>query len=76
MSRFEVQEFTLCDGWTNTWSCWEGDTDERIPETFSTYEFAQSALDDFLEEVNWDYENGNLESPYDRNDFRIVEVKT
>lgn len=72
--RYEVQHYTLCDGWINTWTCWEGDTDERVPETFSSFKDAQSALDDFLEESQWEYEEGNLESPEDRNDYRIVEV--
>lgn len=74
MNRFEVQQLTICDGWTNTWTCWEGDSDDRVPETFSTFENALSALDQFLEEMDWEFENGNIESPYNRNEFRIVEV--
>ena len=74
MKRFEVQHYTLCDGWVNTWSCWEDDSEESVPETFDSFASALMALDDFLEEEEQEFKEGNIESPYLREEFRIVEV--
>jgi hypothetical protein len=66
--KYEVQEFCLCGGWTNTWS------DEDGASTFQTKEQAESELDWFLQEMQEAVEEGNMEDVPDREDFRIVEV--
>lgn len=68
MSKFEVQEFCLCGGWTNTWS------DEDGATTFDTREQAQAELDLHFTEMQEEFEEGNMPDVPDREDFRIVEV--
>lgn len=66
--KYEVQEFCLCGGWTNTWS------DEDGASTFQTKEQAEAELDWFLHNMLEEVEAGNMEDAPDREDFRIVEV--
>jgi hypothetical protein len=66
---YEVQEYTLFDGWINTW------TDENAkPSYFETKENAQSQLDWFLNECLLEVDAGNMEDVPSREDFRIVAV--
>jgi len=71
--RYEVQHFTLCDGWVNTWSDYDEDGNET-PSTYDSFEDALNELDSFLDDEQEAFEEGNIESPYDRDEFRIVEV--
>jgi hypothetical protein len=68
MIKYEVQHYTLCDGWVNTWHV----NDEL--EYFETFEDAIIELDCFLADTQEDFEAGYLESPYKRSEFKIVEV--
>jgi len=70
---FEVQQLTICDGWINTWINW-GDDGKPTPEKFKTFSDASMELDDFLHDMEIEYELGNIDSPYLRDEFRIVEV--
>ena len=47
---YQVEEFCLCGGWTNTWS-WEDDKGNTIATTFETKEEAQSELNFFFQEM-------------------------
>jgi hypothetical protein len=69
MSKFEVQEYTLCDGWVNTWSDDEGAT------TFNSEAEAQDELDEYLRDMLQEVEAGNMADAPDREEFRIVEVE-
>ena len=71
--RYEVQEFTICEGWVNTWSC-ENDDGDYEPTYFDTVNEAQLALNDFLTDMRYEYERGNIASPDDPENFKIVEV--
>ena len=71
--RYEVQHFTLCDGWVNTWSDYDEDGNET-PSTYDSFEDALNELDSFLDDEQEAFEEGNIESPYDRDEFRIAEV--
>lgn len=71
--RYEVQHYTLCDGWINTWSDYDEDGNET-PSTYDSFEDALNELDSFLDDEQEAFEEGNIESPYDREEFRIVEV--
>jgi|CXWL01.1.fsa_nt_gi hypothetical protein len=78
-TRYEVQTFTLCDGWINTWSVSEqagDDTFTEIPETFPTCAEAQAALDEFLAEIQEEIASGQRapDEGYDPEEFRIVPV--
>jgi hypothetical protein len=71
--RYEVQHYTLCDGWINTWSDYDEDGNEK-PSTYDSFEDALNELDSFLDDEQEAFEEGNIESPYDRDEFRIAEV--
>ena len=71
--RYEVQHFTLCDGWVNTWSDYDEDGNET-PSTYDSFDDALNELDSFLDDEQEAFEEGNIESPYDRDEFRIAEV--
>ena len=71
--RYEVQHYTLCDGWVNTWSDYDEDGNET-PSTYDSFEDALNELDSFLDDEQEAFEEGNIESPYDRDEFRILEI--
>ena len=71
---YEIQEWCLCGGWTNTWS-WEDDNGVSVPTTYETKQDAEDDLDDFFYQMRDDFKRGNIEDVPDREDFRIIEVK-
>ena len=71
--RYEIQHFTLCDGWVNTWLSWD-DEGNVVAETFDSYADASMALDEFLSDEEYEYKQGNIESSYEKEEFRIVEI--
>ncbi len=78
-TRYEVQTFTLCNGWTNTWSVTEKTGDDiftETPEIFATHAEAQAALDEFLAEIQDEIASGQRapDEGYDPEEFRIVPV--
>lgn len=62
--KYEVQHYTLCDGWVNCWTL-----DDITPLYFDTKEEAQAELTETAQ--NWEREVG---SDFPFQDFRIVEV--
>ena len=68
--QYEVQEFTLIDGWINNWSGDEG------PLTFDSPEEAQAELDSFFEEISEAVSLGHMDEEYDPNNFRIVKISS
>ena len=66
--RWEVQQYTLCDGWINTWS-----EDDR-PHTFTTRRDALKELTEFLADTREAALMGHLEEAYQRDEFRIVAI--
>jgi len=78
---YEVQTYTLCDGWLNTWTISEKvsrNTYTETLETFSTREQAQQALDEFLSDIQEEIAAGQrgVDEGYDRDDYRVAEVIT
>ena len=72
---YEVQQYTLCDGWVNTWTIWdEGDGCE--PETFASRTDAQAAIDEFFDEIRDEIASGQrpADNGYDPSEFRIVKA--
>ena len=71
--KYEIQTFTLCDGWVNTWTVHHVDG-TSTPETFSTEEEAQAALDEFFADIQEEIDAGQRETDegYDREEFRIM----
>ena len=69
-SKFEVETWTLCDGWINCWS-----DDNEVPLVFSSYDEAKKELGDFLFDQKETVEHGDMAEEYSEDDYRIVEVK-
>jgi hypothetical protein len=71
---YEIQEWCLCGGWTNTWS-WEDDDGKTIPTFYDTEEEAKTALDYFFAECKRSFKHGYMPDEPDKDEFRIVEIK-
>ena len=71
---YEIQQYTLCDGWVNTWQLHHEDGTIE-PETFATIDDAQAALGEFFTEIADEIAAGQrpADNGYDCDDFRIVE---
>ena len=65
---WEVQQYTLCDGWVNTWTTYEVDG-SKYPTQFGSYDEAWVELQDVL---NTAFESG---MDYSFDDYRIVKVE-
>lgn len=70
---FEVQEFTLFDGWINNWSYYD-DKGELKPSVFNSYDEAEFELDCLLQDLQEAYSRGDMGDVPSRDEFRIVEV--
>lgn len=68
MSKFEVQEWCLCGGWTNTWS------DEHGETTFDSREQAEAELKSYLEDIDEDFAAGFLVDVPAPDSYRVMEV--
>jgi hypothetical protein len=69
---FEVQHYTLCDGWINCWSRVEDG--KEMPSIYNTYMDALNALSDFISQEHEAYREGAIDSMYDASEFRIMEI--
>ncbi|MFZ2992413.1 MAG: hypothetical protein WA061_01745 [Microgenomates group bacterium] len=66
--KWEVQQYTFCDGWVNTW------TEDDIPVTFSTRSQAEKELQEYLDEVREVAARGDMLEEYYQDDFKVVPV--
>lgn len=75
MSKYEVQSYTLCDGWINTWALID-EHGETEAETFDTKEQAEEALLEYLADIQDEIDAGQCEPEYTYyiEDFRIAEI--
>ena len=73
--KYEVQQYTLCEGWVNTWGVEEDGV--FVPEVFDSKEEAQAEINAFLQEIAEEIEQGERapDNGYDAHDFRVAEVK-
>ena len=70
MTKYRV-EHEFIYGWDDAgWH--DGVTGE--PTLYDTYQDALADLEDFIYNENIAFEEGNIECPYKRSEFRIVEV--
>jgi len=69
---FEVQT-SFIYGWENCWTDLNEDG-SSIPSVFKTHEEAQTAIDDYLQNIKDAVANGDMEEEYDPDDLRIVEI--
>ena len=66
MTKYEVQHFTLCDGWINVW------TDDKKPSYFNSYQEAEKEIREFVDDWN---EHCEKDCEYEYEDYRVMEVK-
>ena len=72
---WEVQTFTLCEGWVNTWTvCKHGQ--EPTAQPFETREEAEAALAEFLDDIAFAASRGDIEEPEDPSNYAICPVET
>ena len=71
---YEVQEWTLCDGWVNVWT--HEQDGSHAPTYFTSEKAAQDELDWFFQEMEEEVNAGNMEDVPERDSFRIVAVET
>jgi hypothetical protein len=67
LPAFEVQHYTLCDGWINCWSVI--DEQHMGPQQFESEEAAQKAIDEHFDDL------ADAEMEYSRDEFRIQPVE-
>jgi hypothetical protein len=74
-TRYEIQTFTLCGGWINTWFIIDKDNNETL-ETFATEAEAWQALDEFLRDIQEEIDDGHRspDEGYSLDDFRIAAI--
>lgn len=73
--KYEVQQYTLCEGWVNTWGVEEDGV--FVPEVFDSKEEAQAEINAFLQEIVEEIEQGERDpdNGYNADDFRVAEVQ-
>ena len=69
---YEVQTYSLADGWQNTWTVGKGETES--PEIFFTIKDAQKAVSAEIKRTKDAIRNGDIvkESAVTKADFKIV----
>ena len=72
--KYEVQEFTLCDGYINNWS-YTDDNGETVKTTFDTREDAEWALNGFIADCIIEVNAGEMPDAPEYSDYKIVEVQ-
>jgi hypothetical protein len=72
-TRFEIQEFTLFDGWINTWLSVDNDG-EAYKTTFDTRSEAQLELESFIHDMQKAVADGYMEDVPSIDSYKIVEV--
>lgn len=65
-AKFEVQTYTVVDGWINVW------LDDGTPTQFMTRRQAQHAIGDFFAELKL----AGMANSYDASDYRVQEVQS
>ena len=68
MSKYEIQTQFLY-GWENVWH-FDGEI-----EYFDSFEAAYNSLNNFFDEMEQAFFNGEIEDQYDINDFRIIKLE-
>jgi hypothetical protein len=72
---FEVQTYSLCDGWSNTWTTWSDTEDEHV-ETFKSKKEAENAILDEIKDTRDAIERGDMDegAALSMGDFKIVKI--
>lgn len=70
--KYEVQHYTLCGGWVNTWTICEDGIEKS--HVFNSEAEASAELDGFFQDIEEEIQYGerDADNGYDREGFRIV----
>lgn len=71
--HWEVQTFTICDGWVNCWAVEENGI--STPETFSNRDAAHKAIVDHVANCMLAVEFGDMQDAPTMDEFQIVFVE-
>jgi hypothetical protein len=71
--HWEVQTYTICDGWINTWSIEENGVSK--PETFATRDEAAKVLRDYMADCLLAVQDGDMKDVPSMEEFQIVFVE-
>ena len=73
---YEVQTYSLADGWSNTWTVF-GDKEPEYPEVFESEKEAEEAIAEEIADTQAAIENGDMDkdAALVRDDFDIVELE-
>tara|TARA_B100000780_G_scaffold214702_1_gene154160 strand:+ start:1657 stop:1890 length:234 start_codon:yes stop_codon:yes gene_type:complete len=73
--KYAIEIECMC-GW-DQWSHIEDENGDRLPDLYDTQEAAQAEIDDFFGDIEDQIRSGERQPDegYDRDGFRIVEVK-
>lgn len=73
--KYEVQHYTLCGGWINTWLICEAGIE--TPHIFDNKEEAQAELDEFFADIKAEIKRGERapDEGYSADEFRITAIK-
>lgn len=72
-SKFEVLEWTVCDGWVNNWSVDAGgpaSEDTGMAESFDTHDEALAAIYEFFADLS----RAHMVHSYSLDDYRVREI--
>lgn len=71
--HFEVQHYTLVDGWVNCWTTYD-ETDGEYPTTYETFNAAIFDLDDMFDEQDYEVTLRIMEPEHrhSEDEYRIV----
>lgn len=74
--HFEVQHYTLFDGWINCWTTYEEESDTYFPTTYETFEEALADLDDMFDEMDYEITAGirDFDTGYSDSEYRIARI--
>jgi hypothetical protein len=73
--KYEVQHYTLCNGWINCWHTVDENGNET-KQVFDTEEDAQAELEEFLADIAKEIFHGEraADAGYASEEFRIVPI--
>lgn len=70
---YEVEHYTLCQGWINCWTTYDKHGNPH-PTRFSSQKEAAEDLKEFIAESMFHFQNGDTDSPEDIHNYRISAV--
>ena len=73
--KYEVQHYTLCNGWINCWTVIDENGNE-MPQYFQTKADAEQELQEFFADIAHEIESGerSFEEGYSKDEFQIIEI--